>query len=172
MLYKIVLKCDNAIGFSCFYGSWEISLCKLTKWKKKHMNLHTYKTIQRNKQKRYLMSNSLCLLKEISKPMKMTKQITTFNLWTKRRWFSWIPNPTFQIWLPNMLYILLKHQVTFSWETKLVDNYIIYFSFWTTKKIFIWNNNTQKLKYRFFKTSKKIIMNIIHPSQKSVQKWY
>jgi hypothetical protein len=53
MLYKIVLKCDNAIGFSCFYGSWEISLCKLTKWKKKKkMNLHTYKTIQRNKQKK------------------------------------------------------------------------------------------------------------------------
>jgi hypothetical protein len=109
------------------YASWQNE-----KKKKKWTYTHTkpYKEIN----KKSPMSNSLCLLKKISKPMKMTKQITTFNLWTKRRWFSWILNPTFQIWLPNMLYILLKHQVTFSWETKLVDNYIIYFFFWTTKK--------------------------------------
>lgn len=103
-------------------------------YKIRFLNLYINKTIQRNKQKRYPMLHSLCLLKEISTPMKMTKNITTSNLWAKSRWFSWIPNPTFQIWLPNMLYTLLEHQVTFSWETKLVDNYIIYFLFWTTKK--------------------------------------
>jgi hypothetical protein len=74
-----------------------------------------------------------------------------------------------QMWLPNMLYVLLEHQVTFSWETKVVNNYKKYFFFCNNKiKVFLWNNNTQKLKWRLLKTPKRIIVHIICPSQKYI----
>ncbi len=70
-----------------------------------------------------------------------------------------------------MLYLLLEHRVTFPWETKLVNNYIKYFFFWNNKiKVFISNNNTQKLKWRLLKTPKRIIVHIICPSPKSMHK--